>query len=307
MQLVLSENCPIFTHNNARYLHRLLDAVAKGWHNIVSPAPEVLRRLLNSTWDVYGELLHRGLKSGVHKQAYFRPASCEGCDPDRLSAFLAQPVTLLVENATTDGGFLQAAAEVLRPGLSSSFSGNRSSVAVEQAGGIGAIPKELARLVSARHQSVEGLPPRFVVVCDSDRKHANDTNVHVGAVRTAALQNRVDCHVLHKRTIENYLPQSALEAYSRTRRQCEYAVSIIVGLSDTAWDYYPMKPGLADPDRRSHEELALFEEIEPGVGMGDFMEDFLAHFRYHLNGRDVRVRDHSGDLDELLDVIERNI
>jgi hypothetical protein len=311
VDLALSDTCPIFKTGNERYLHRLLDRILQGWHILASPDPVRLQQLLSvETWRIYGIFLTSSYKGATTSfRTLAHPADCASCDVDSLSLFLNLPTVLLVENAKSDGDFIKAVANRLKPRLNGSLRGAYQSVQIYQGGGIGELPREITR-ISERYilHRPNGLPPRFLVVADSDAKQPGQPSGDASLVAKAARTTSIDCHILEKRSIENYIPDEALAGFARKRPHLRDAVTAITSLSGAARDHYPVKGGLPGDISKSTEIESLYPTGFPReLGLSNFVTDFLNVSRDNLTKNNLVERDSGGDLKRLLGMLERNI
>ncbi|WP_330270423.1 hypothetical protein OG205_24515 [Lentzea sp. NBC_00516] len=307
MIIALSESCPLFAPANEVHLHRFLLTIAWRWHAIADPSPNDLKKLLPPhVWSLYGSLLAREYGNLVNSsQSWVRHSNCGNCDPEKLATFYSLPTLVVVENAQTDGGWLKAVADRLRPAVARRFSGKNAMISVSQAGGIGEIPKEVRRLaeryIAARpHESV---PLRVVALADSDAQEPGKVSDSAKEVEKAADAIGATSHILQKRTIENYVPDDALLKYSDQRRERRGAVEQIVSLTGPARDHYPLKTGID----KAHMSTIYPSDLKLELGVGDFIQDFLANFYHTMSASELRGRDGIGELDDLMEKLERNL
>ena len=307
---MISNTCPIFRPENEAALHHLLNKVAANWHVIALPDPERLQGLMHdNTWRVYGEWLTQAYKTTVNRpRRWIGPSDCQSCDPERLAEYCALPVLILVENVASDGEFLKLITAKLRPALGRRFSGTYPQVQLTQAGGITELPKETLRLggrYAAARPAVD-LPSRFIVIADSDGHVPGDQSADARKVAEVAQRIGVSYHVLHKRSIENYIPDPALRAYADTRKDRKAAAELVSSLPRHARDHYPMKSGLSEHDLV--EGSSIYPPHLPlSIGLGDFVVDLLTHFGHSVYAGDLLDRDGEGELNGLLDLVEENI
>lgn len=308
MIISLSEECEIFKPNNEVHLHQLMLTLVSKWHAIAHPSPNRLESILPPhVWRLYGDFLRQAYKTIANsKRTWVSHTSCSMCDPENLARFYSLPALLIVENAATDGEWVRLVAQQLRPALAKLFGGRHPSISVVQAGGIGEIPKELRR--HARdYGSVRpagNVPSRILVLADSDAKRPNEPSGQARKVETEARSVGVSVHILRKRSIENYVPDGALLEYARSRADRMSAVRRIIALSGPARDHYPMKSGLASSDAS---EPGLYSQFDLRVGLGDFMADLIENFYHSMTPNELRRRDGCGELDALLDELEKNL
>jgi len=229
---------------------------------------------------------------------------CDACDPKRLVDYLELDVKLLVENATTDGAFFRMAIQHFRPPLTRLLKHPRV-VEIMQAGGIGEL-KKLARM-TMEHRApliLEGAPARVVAICDSDAAAPDAPCAAARALAADAAARGYGAHVLEKRSIENYIPDTALMEYADVRAHSRAAVDYILTLGRIARDHYPMKDGLDERDVAT----GLYPDEAPlGLGVGDFAEDLLTHFSHCIETSDWRARDYGDELGDVMRLLEEHI
>lgn len=310
MLIALSEQCTIFAPGNERHLHRLLYAVASRWHIVAHPAPNRMRELVPShVWSVYGEIVTQAYKSVANsRQTLVSHSDCGMCDPEKIASFYTLPSLLVVENAHTDGKWIRLVAEKLRPSVGRCFTGKQPMIQVAHAGGIGEIPKELRRHAQGylNVRPSGKIPLRVVALCDSDAKEPGRPSPQAKEVRAAAEEIGAAAHMLNKRTIENYVPDNSLRDYARLRSDRAAVVRKIISLQRPARDHYPMKSGLTAAERDAF--TARYPGgIELNAGLGDFMPDLLENLYHTVERQGLMERDGSGELDRLLDELERNL
>jgi hypothetical protein len=307
MIIYLSSDCPALAGGDPKHLYRLFATLQNGGHVIASPTPAQLESLLpGDVWRVWADQIKQSYRLNANRAGLLKPAPCEACRPLALIQFCELPVLLLVENATTDGGFFGLALAKLRPHISAAFSGVQPRLRVENGGGAGELGKEIRRH-SDRYCAVRPsgtAPARVVAVADSDAKAPGERTSNTTALLKATAETGAALHVLRKRTIENYVPDDALRAYAAKRTDKAAAVELVVSLTGPARDHYPMKRGLSAKDQAT----GLYPSQTPvEVGLDDFIADFLADFSHTVTGRGLRERDHDGDLERLLDLLEENL
>ncbi len=311
MILELSEACPVFEANAEVHLQRLLYAVAvQGWHLIAVPSPDRLEVLLPPhLWRTYREFLRQSYKQVINSPMTIASHSdCSSCDPALLITFYTLPVLILVEDVHSDGEWVRFIAIKLRPRLARRMTSRYPDIEFRHAGGIGQIPAELRRLSKQyrANRPADRIPLRIAAISDGDAKLPGVQSADARAVVRAGAETGADVHVLRKRTIENYVPDEALLNYA-AKHDSQRAAEYITSLRGHARDHYPVKAGLTDAELS--EVGSLYGNSPPaGLGMGEFMRDYLANSAYSITeGHQLKGRDASGELDELLDLLERNL
>jgi hypothetical protein len=146
----------------------------------------------------------------------------------------------------------------------------------------------------------------FLALTDSDAKAPGIPSKQAKNVEDTAKEVDATAHILHKRTIENYVPDESLLGYGKIRADRMSIVLQVVALSSPARDHYPLKTGLSESD------IAVLPNAYPpempnGLGLGDFMPDLIENFFHSITEQGLRGRDGSSELDELLDKLERNL
>jgi hypothetical protein len=309
--IVLSERCPIFNPKAEHYLQSLLSTlIIKQRHILASPTPDRLRDLLpRSLWDIYGEYLSQSSKQAANSyQRWVQSGDCDACDAAKLAHFCDLPTVVVVENTATDGAWVEFIARRLRPRLARNMTGRYAALEFRQAGGIGEIPKELKRIVNRYRETLPTgtLPLRIVALADSDAITPGISSPNAREVNRVAALLGADVHVLRKRTIENYVPDSSLHLYGSHRPNYQTAIHFITSLTGSARDHYPLKTGLSEAEM--DQTGSMYPPGTPvGLKMGDFIVDFIEDMGPRVDASELRGRDGVDELDGLLDLIEGNL
>lgn len=143
MLIELDPQCSIFSRENEAHLHALLHSVLQGRHHIAKPEPEQLEELVGkSIWRAYGSYILQAYKTVTTiRRRLQRHIECHTCDPAVISHYYGQPLLIVVENRATDGLFLKEVIGRLAPGVARLFHDMTVHIRIEQAGGIGEIPR----------------------------------------------------------------------------------------------------------------------------------------------------------------------
>ena len=156
---------------------------------------------------------------------------------DDLVSDLSLPAVVVVENAESDGRFLQAVCDAfqhenLRVALAQRW------LEVRQSGGSGEIVK-VATDCAKSYRTVT----RVRVFLDSDRLAPNQVaKCHRTADRLRAVG--IDVHVLKLREVENYIPERALASHRDTDEH-QRKVAALGRLRPDQRGHFDMKHGLA--------------------------------------------------------------
>lgn len=311
MIIMLSEGCPIFRPEAESYLQDLLFTLTvKRRHILVRPSPDRLRELLpGHLWKLYGEFLLQSSTQAINSpQKWVHSGDCGNCDVAKLAHFCELPTALIVENIATDGEWVKFIISRLRPRLGRYTSGRHMSLEIRQAGGNGEIPKELERVVRRYNEARphDSMPLRVIALTDSDATSPGEPSPTAREVDRAATRLGAIAHILVKRSIENYVPDSSLGTYALHRPNNAPAIRFITGLTGTARDHYPMKDGLKEA------EIAATGNMYPsgtplGLGIGNFIVDFINDMGPLVEPSELQRRDGNNELVEFLDLLEENL
>jgi len=311
MIIMLSDSCPIFQPEAEIYLQSLLFTLTvKRRHILIKPSPDRLRQLLPThLWDLYGEFLRQSSKQAVNSpQKWVHSGDCGRCDAAKLAHFCELPTVLIVENVATDGEWIKFIINKLRPRLAGHISGRHISLEVRQAGGIGEVPKELERVVRRYSEArpSDTMPLRVIALADSDA--TTPGNLHANAREVLRIASRLGtvAHILAKRSIENYMPDSSLRMYGLHRPNYATAIRFITSLTGSARDHYPMKEGLKEAEIKATGNMYP-SDTPPGLKIGDFILDFINDTGPHVDSGELRQRDGVDELDRFLDLLEENL
>lgn len=264
------------------------------------------------------ESARKALQEHIRWAAYPKPrlevtvdahtASDTILSPDDASRCLGTPVSVAVENATSDGGFLMTMIHALTR-IELWQAHGRGWLVFEQMGGYGEVEKTVGRL----RENVPG-PCRVFVLADSDALYPGERTATVEKVEDACRGHGVPFAVLRKRKIENYLPASILNRLSGTQRRRVFQA--LLHLSPDQRDHYEMKNGFR-PDERGRavvplEQQTLFRGVRAPVlrdlcgGFGRRIAEEFRDQRDEFTGEDVRqvCASDRHELDRILDQIE---
>jgi hypothetical protein len=164
--------------------------------------------------------------------------------PLKAIALLAQPLQIIVEDETSDGGFLLWMARLLgKDSIRAAYRAGR--VSFRHAGGKRQMLKS-ARAMTFGVWPRDGRPImpmklRSCAILDSDSHFAGDD-------RNATIKSQLEphvgfVHILEGRTIENYVPRKHAEDRLRGAGP---AVAAYFSLSEEQRRYFPLKTGFRD-------------------------------------------------------------
>jgi hypothetical protein len=217
---------------------------------------------------------------------------------------LQAPAYVLVENSTSDGGFLRAMICALnRVEL---FEAQQAGWwCLEHMGGFGDVEKRVQEL-----RSRQPGPARLFVLVDSDRKYPGHLTGTARKVEECSRATGVPYVILRKRNIENYLPAKILESVDKR------ASRAFAKLTQIQKDHYNVKKGFrgdrfgeedGDPEqaRLFHGVMRpVIERLLEGFG-SDVSSRFEAE-KDSISESDVRevCAGDPSEVDRMLDLIE---
>ena len=281
-------------------LDRILFTVEDGWHLWEIPDPEAMEQ---SHWLLKGRSQLRDLFEAASRHSawqsrgdiHFRcviVAAQSSNDPSRLPAetarrYLSQPLVVLMENTESDGMFLDAVLDLLGcEELQRLRSCSPPAIEYDSPGG-SELPKRIGKYID--DPAWTGVPRRIFVVTDSDRLTDDDDLGQLAEQVTAACEaNKVPFHILQKRSIENYIPQAALEARAERTPDLREKAAAIARLDSEQRDHFPLKKGFPKgipPKQQSLFSLSRWNEEDRAIlldeGKREFGKKIYQIFRDH--------------------------
>jgi hypothetical protein len=314
-------------------IDRLVDRLADEVHQVGVQDPELLQE---SSW--YQKA--RATRRKVLMSAIAKPprVANDSRGPhakvvevlDTQSAKLADrlahtPLLILVEDRESDGVFLDIVVEELGwPDLQTLWANGKlvtpRAVEIETAGGKGAIPQRVERIV--RDAAEESKPHRLFVLCDSDARWPGDDGQlgrMISAVRDTCTKYGVPHHVWRKRCTENYISDEIFEAVRDDPRNLNHVdrFNALLRRSFTQRDHFPVKDGLSAAERADavraglysaseDEDLTLLEKpLFPKRPRPMLLISEERRGSFTATG--LQIRDGSGELDALLLAIAQEL
>jgi len=276
-------------------LDRVIYAIQDHGHQFSAPSgllPEELGSYFNA-YPIHRELLEKELVQDAYRSHHIRTLTV--CDAPAMTAwpvteeveliaenaarYLAEPLTLLVENELDDGDLYKLMLSSVDARLGRDFWVTRM-VTFAHAGGKGEVPKLVLRRYA---ESLErGYPRRLIAIVDGDRKYPGHVGDN-GPVRGACSITRFGFHALEKRAIENYLSDRTLLAYAQRAPEVTPAVSFFLGLSREQRDHHPIKRAFEQKKlvAMGAEEAALYSGVKDGdllsMSLGQLVRSYLSH------------------------------
>ena len=316
-------------------IDRLFDRVMDEVHVLILPDADLLEQ---SAW-LLGLRPHRKefLRQTVLASA-FRPVPMSGphritqtigtdLDAVQAAALSRTPLIILVENERTDGLLVNAAMQIYstpearRLWLTAFLTG--PSREIRSRGGQGELGHLLAEICD--QAAAARLPVRLLALTESDGKFPGDESARAGSLRTDCANRGIPIKILSCKTIENYIPDLALDLWSSVpdRSTLRPAVAAVKRLPPDGRDHFPMKGkkgsratrptrGMAAIDRNPDtpaQQKDLFLSVAPtdraalDDGFSDDIIDVIGAYLPQLSAADFDARDRRGDLRDLVTMI----
>ncbi|KNZ68661.1 hypothetical protein Tfer_2752 [Thermincola ferriacetica] len=220
-------------------------------------------------------------------------------DIELAESFLGQPLKIVVENVESDALFITTC-------LSKIAKIDPSDLWIEFVHGGGSdIPKVLKNFAGK---------VRVVCIIDCDKNSPEEISADK-KVFCKQLQKICDnfgyiLHILNKREMENYIPDSALKKYLNATNRCcdDYDY---FGLDDIQKDYFDMKKGLHKKCMNlpiwksihsSEKEIAATTTVQ-SLNLFGFGDNVWKAFEYVESESELKSRDLINELDEIVSKI----
>lgn len=333
MRFILHESALNGDDNVLSLIDRLVDRVADEVHRIELPDVD---RLQSSRWYRDARPTRRKVMTtavavpptassppGLHAKRLEVSNADEAAVADKLAH---TPLTVLVENREADGILLDILVEELGSSQLRMLWVQGQQVTppamnIETAGGLGEMPQNINRAISDSANA--GRPLRFFVLCDSDKRWPNDvdqsSSKSIKKLRTLCADESIPLHVLRKRNVENYIPDSVIKAERKNTQDpaLSSGFDALLRLSSPQRDYFPLKSGLSDnelaqalavglyaPDQE--QDLCLLKERlfpkrpRPYILLAD-------RHRAEFTDTGLLARDGNGEIKALLNAISKEL
>lgn len=188
--------------------------------------------------------------------------------PSQLHDYLCRPAVVVVENGTSDRGFILCALKVM--GEHSLIDKLNTSWEIRSAGGCGEIPKII------EDECIKfSFAPRLVVIHDSDLEYPNQIlNITHQNIREKAREKGICSWLLKKREMENYIPDLAIDRVFHDKKSLLEAFH---KLNPHQKDYFDYKSGFSKMKHAAinclYADVELNEVLELYNGFGKKISD----------------------------------
>jgi len=228
------------------------------------------------------------------------------------------PLTILVEDREADGVLIEIminklASVEMRNLWKTAFNATPVGVEIITAGGLNAMPQRVSRTLA---EVGAGKVLRLIVICDSDARWPLDLDSpsqrSINDLIALCEESNISCHVLRKRTAENYIPDEVFIAASELPVNSSHKSRFLAFLERTVSqrDHFPVKDGMNDTEKELVLAEGLYSVAE--VSCLDLLKERLFPKRPRLmlqvqdeflnviTAAGLRARDGNGELDDLL-------
>lgn len=304
-----------------RFLDQIICKVIDGWHDWHIEDPKSVEEtewLKGKGRDWLRELFQKAALATSYPRASWSHQRLvlvsslkkepEALPPKQAAEYASAPLAILMENRFTDGIFLDTALNLL---ASDEVNEQRriapSSIYYDSPGGNGELPKLI--IDYATRAKTKDIPIRVVVFTESDGTVPGENQKAALLIQQTCEQEGVPFMILRKKTIENYIPDEILDAWSPNPSYGKYRiVDAVKKLCPEQRDHYPMKNGLKFQNA-SLSVQALYSEIsvadmgELAKGLGKNVIENLRVYSDIISADALRQRDGHGELDRLVKMV----
>ncbi len=220
--------------------------------------------------------------------------------------FLTTPLEIMVENERNDGPFFRRYLAAVDRDLADKFNLPHPPVRFVHTGGKG---EAIAQLPSKTTMwEAVGLPPRLFGILDSDSRYPGDPGEHTTHALKVFAQRKVTLHILHKRSIENYLTDSVLQAHESVNPDIADFVAFVTSLSPHQRDHFRMKRGVQP---KHAEEKSLYKGVDMNTlrrcQLPHTLGYFLEHPELAPDRRELQSRACLNEFEELAAAIRSHL
>ncbi|MCI5147240.1 MAG: hypothetical protein D3923_17365 [Candidatus Electrothrix sp. AR3] len=304
----------------------ILGSVEDGWHLWLIDDPDMLEE---SQWlqgtnrpflrKLFEEsTVHNAYSTagGLHSKTWvvsFEPAA-DAMTPQAAACFFTQPLYVFVENRYSDGLFIETVLKYLAPKRLFNFLQDCQSSPwkCDSVGGTGQLPRLIKNHTD--EMAAKNLPPHAVVFTDSDSRFPGHVSKKAKDIKEACEEYGISCLLLSKRTIENYIPDEILCAWTTEddNKNAQPRIEVICRLTREQRDHLAIKAKFL-PNSFNTEEKKIFSTMpnddikimrKKNV-LGNHLIESLQTHKGHLSSQALRRRDGNGDLDKLVTMIEQ--
>lgn len=256
--------------NNFRHLDRIIHFFEDDKHDWIIESEEEIEIIFKSEWyqsnikrvqsTIY-IFIEKAFKNPIYRvkkqktKQLIRIANQENEHEITLTFainYLNEPLYILVENKFSDAALLNALFKNFRKGAKKIRQAKENGwIRYFHGGG-----KDMFLKIIDDEYKKKPLPARLFVLMDSDKKSLDDLSESTKRIKEKCLSYTppVPYHILHKREIENYLPNEVLY---KIPKELHPITDELLSLDKSLQDFYDFKGGINNKARKE----GIFSEL----------------------------------------------
>jgi hypothetical protein len=242
--------------------------------------------------------------------------------------YLSSPIGIWLENSNNDSPFIRSIIRHLRPDIPIDDWITNHWLTFENAGGCSNARNALEEKLKENQGKAKML--RCFILLDGDKEFPDEVIHKYDTFLAFCQQNGFTCHVLHKRAMENYMPDAVFEEFRNN--QTDSWISAYLRLTPEQKDYFNIAEGfngnIRDKNHRNQghagrnyisegaRQLFLsvsdtnYERLEQGLSIANFKTQFPMKYEISpsVYAASLLFRtNHQSDPNELMHIIEQII
>jgi hypothetical protein len=304
-----------------RYLDIIVGTVADEWHEWDVCDPEELEAcewVGGRPW--VAELMKKAALAGSYRSERCFPkrvvivsdsGESGALPPQTAARFVVEPLLIMMENRFSDGRLIDAALTFLAPAIVRKHREIApKAIRYDSPGGNGELPKLIQEYEAKARE--DGMPLRAIVLTDSDAEVPEAVSCDALNVSQACNDAGIQCCILRKRSIENYIPDEVLDAWLPYPGYLRRTLDALKRLNVEQRDHFPMKKGLKlgaarDVVKSLYQGVSVADQADLEQGFGQDVIHKLDDYADTLSADALRRRDIQGELDHLVEMIANEL
>ena len=256
--------------DNFRDIDYLFHFFEDGKHQLIIYNEDESAQILDSNWinrftDEFQYDFYLFLQKAFSETAYLTSAQLENehiikisqneYDLTKAKQLLNEKLYIIIENKENDHYFLDALINTFRKkGKKLRKAKTENWIDYSNGGGKNTITQILPSFFEDK-----AFPPRLFVLVDSDKYYDGDTNSNSQRLIEKCNELNVKYHILHKREVENYLPDII---FDELRQELQQTAQTYKRLNPEQKDYYDLEKGFGGNKSGLTRHNELFDVLE---------------------------------------------
>lgn len=241
--------------------------------------------------------------------------------------FFVQPISIILENSLNDAYFIKALMHFFDDTREAKRHLENNWIQFENAGGCG----NVINFIDSKTQPFKNFTKdcyqylRILIIMDSDKKFSDDTlDLNKEKILIFSNTNNFECHILSKRSMENYLPDEVFDFIPRANIN-RNLIDIYRNFPNPFQkDFFNISKGFTNKKKgeiRSDLDIGVqqlydvltvpesdFEILDKGLQIGDFKSVFPKLFEHNAITKEnllerVKHQQKNNELQEIVDKI----